>query len=832
MTRKKYKYAKPKRNFHEKIEDAIYHFNQIRNKLREELQKRNIHIPTKHIQKIKKDITTSKLYIKIIKFFYKITKGKIEKIKKLAIYSAIIGVVGSGLQQQSFRAIETGEKVSCNPFKILYYAFFGGGFFKIWMFGIIFFSIVIYIMYKKLDNKNWDERGFLVSDRTTYGSSNMMTDEEKEEAILVTKVEDTGESILGKPLDMEDYVAVLNWEYFTKHHLSFNKHKMFVGASGSGKSFSGTLVEALQCMARNESFLFTDPKSEGSKILAELAKKRGYKTRFLNLINPLYSDAIDLMQFVNGNVLVAETFTKVVFENTKEENRQDFWYDVEMMLHTACLLYEDLKTDGTPKRYANVFNMVNDNKPEQLDRLFKALPEGHPAKKPYNSFANASDTVRTGAILGLIGRLQVFHDRQIQEITSYNEIDLTAPGKEKCAYFLIISDQETTLKFISALFLTFFFIKEVRYADSRFSQRVKVPVTLILDEFINIGKVPDFTTKLTTIRSRGISCSIVIQNVGQLEDTYPGNEWNTIFGNCDVLTVLGVNDVNKTGAYLEELSGTMTVNVESEQRGKNDMAILDNRPEHKETTGEGKRSVIMRDEFRRSKNMYVFIRGYNVLELKKFGYIEHPLAKEIEEKNPLDHNPRWWQRLYDGTDEKQADMAASKKAGRYHKKAETYGEGKRWLQEQLYLSRKEIEENNKDVEPEPDVQPTLTADMILNEYHAKPTAQDNSFVSEASKQHCYAKDNKTSSDNLASCVEEETYTPEYDAEEEPEDEVPDIFTPGTDNLAAIFGIPEDMLDAENETEEEFVEDEYTEEKATVSNKSSGQSRSLRRASKL
>ena len=176
-------------------------------------------------------------------------------------------------------------------------------------------------------------------------------------------------------------------------------------------------------------------------------------------------------------------------------------------------------------------------------------------------------------------------------------------------------------------------------------------------------------------------------------------------------------------------------------------------------------------------------------------------------------------------------MAANKKAGRYHKKAETYGEGRKWLQEQLYLSRKEIEENNKDVEPEPDVQPTLTADMILNEYHAKPTAQDNSFVSEASKQHCYAKDNKTSSDNLASCVEE-MYTPEYDAEEEPEDEVPDIFAPGTDNLAAIFGIPEDMLDAENETEEEFVEDEYTEEKATVSNESSGQSRSLRRASKL
>lgn len=109
-------------------------------------------------------------------------------------------------------------------------------------------------MYKKLDDKNWDERGFLVSDRTTYGSSNMMTDEEKEEAILVTKVEDTGESILGKPLDMEDYVAVLNWEYFTKHHMSFNRHKIFIGATGSGKSFSGTLVEALQCMARNEVF--------------------------------------------------------------------------------------------------------------------------------------------------------------------------------------------------------------------------------------------------------------------------------------------------------------------------------------------------------------------------------------------------------------------------------------------------------------------------------------------------------------------------------------------------------------------------------------------------
>ena len=98
---------------------------------------------------------------------------------------------------------------------------------------------------------------------------------------------------------------------------------------------------------------------------------------------------------------------------SEEKKNEDFWYDVEMMLYTACWLYEGSKTDGTPKKYENVYNMVNDNKPEQLDRLFKALPEGHPAKKPYSSFANASDTVRTGAILGLVGRLQVFHDRQL-----------------------------------------------------------------------------------------------------------------------------------------------------------------------------------------------------------------------------------------------------------------------------------------------------------------------------------------------------------------------------------------------------------------------------------
>ena len=119
---------------------------------------------------------------------------------------------------------------------------------------------------------------------------------------------------------------------------------------------------------------------------------------------------------------------------------------------------------------------------KRTDYDFDRLPLDHPAKAPYSLFSQGSDAVRAGIVLGLGTRLQVLQSEAVRQITRRSDIDLSLPGKQKCAYFIILDDQNSSLEFLSSLFFVFLFIKLVRYADSMPEQRCKVPVNIILDE--------------------------------------------------------------------------------------------------------------------------------------------------------------------------------------------------------------------------------------------------------------------------------------------------------------------------------------------------------------
>ena len=139
--------------------------------------------------------------------------------------------------------------------------------------------------------------------------------------------------------------------------------------------------------------------------------------------------------------------------------------------------------------------------------MFDKLPLDHPAQAPFNLFAQSSDTVRSGIILGLGTAFKVLQNQAVQRITSRSDIDLTAPGRNKCIYYIVLSDQDATMAFLSSLFLSFMFIKLTRYADSRPNGRCDVPVNLILDEFNNMGRIggaedgSDFARSLSVVRS-------------------------------------------------------------------------------------------------------------------------------------------------------------------------------------------------------------------------------------------------------------------------------------------------------------------------------------------
>ena len=359
-----------------------------------------------------------------------------------------------------------------------------------------------------------------------------------------------------------------------------------------------------------------------------------YKVRVYNLLQPEYSDSWNCMFDLGGDTLMAQILTDVIISNTKGDEKGDhFWDNGESNLLKSLILYVDLDSTRTPeeRNLAAVYQMLTQHTEKELTMLFDRLPIGHPAKGPYSLFSQASDTVRAGIVLGLGTRLQVLQSEAVRRITRSSDIDLSEPGWSKCAYYIILDDQNSSLEFLSALFFAFLFIKLVRYADSTPEQRCKVPVNIILDEMNNIGTIKDFGRRLSTIRSRALQVIMCSQSLPQLQNRYPNNLWAELLGNADTQIMLGATD-DVTAEYFSARSGDMTVEVNSTMTTRQSLALAQVIPQYRYTEGIGRRRVLTPDEVLRLPNdeLLIILRGQKVLRAKKFDFTEHPYAKECE----------------------------------------------------------------------------------------------------------------------------------------------------------------------------------------------------------
>ena len=251
--------------------------------------------------------------------------------------------------------------------------------------------------------------------------------------------------------------------------------------------------------------------------------------------------------------------------------------------------------------------------------------------------------MRSGVIIGLGARLQVFQNKMIRQITSYDEIDLTLPGKQKCAYFCITSDQDSTFDFLSSLFMTFIFIKLVRFADKEgVDGKLPVPVHILADELANTGAILELNKKISVIRSRNLSISCIFQNLPQMQNRYPLNQWQEIIGNCDSQLFLGCTD-EVTATFISNRSGDVTVGVSSEAKQLNSWRVSDYTPEYRQTRSIGKRKLLTPDEIQRLplNKALIILRGQKVLEVEKYDYTLHPDAKKLVPRKAADHVPQW-----------------------------------------------------------------------------------------------------------------------------------------------------------------------------------------------
>ena len=489
------------------------------------------------------------------------------------------------------------------------------------------------------------ERKLMISGKGTYGTAGFMSRREAESLLEIGDIHDCKGLILGE-LDGK-VVALPNDTYF-------NKNLAVYGSSGSMKSRAMIRNLALQLIRLGQSFICTDPKSELTEDLLEFAKSQGYTCRILNLVHPEASDAWNCLGEVEGSELMAQVFTDVVIKNTGSDRGDPFWDNGELNLLKALVLYIDQGPDGTEKSLTEVIRLLTLKDEAALNKIFDLLPITHPAKAPYSIFKQASDTVRTGIIIGLGTRLQVLQNKQIQDITSHNEIDLTLPGREKCAYFVVVSDQDSTFDVISSLFFSFLFIKLIRFADQHgVDGKLPVPVTIIGDEWPNIGTVPDLPKKISTIRSRALSLVCCFQNLPQLQNRYPFNAWQEILGNCDTTVFMGCTDP-LTAQFVSDRTGEASIAVSSKSKMLGTWRISSYTPEYRETDSIGKRKLLTMDEIMRfpMDQTLVFLRGQKVLKLKKFDYSRHPDSKKLVKRKAAEHIPEWRQ--------KQEEAAAKK----------------------------------------------------------------------------------------------------------------------------------------------------------------------------
>ena len=478
-------------------------------------------------------------------------------------------------------------------------------------------------------------RNLIYSTKGTYGTSGFMPKKEISEVLdLVGDVKKHGGTILGKM----DGKAVC-----VPRETRLNANLAVYGASGSMKTRAFCVNRILQSAARGESLVITDPKSELYEKTSEYLRAEGYEVKVFNLVTPEASDSWNCLCEIEGEELMAQLFCDVIIKNTGSERGDHFWDSAEMNLLKALVLYVEQGYPPDKKNIGEVYKLLALCSEKELNDLFEQIPTVHPAKAPYAIFKQASETVRSGVIIGLGSRLQVFQNKQIRNITAFDEIDLELPGKKPCAYFCITSDQDSTFDFLSSLFLSFVFIKLVRYADKNCPDgKLPVPVHVLGEELTACGVIPDLSRKISVIRSRNISMSCVFQNLAGLQNRYPYNQWQEILGNSDIQLFLGCVD-ELTAKYISDRSGEVSIAVTSKAKQLGTWRVSDYTPEYRETSGVGKRKLLTMDEVLRLpiNKALVIIRGRKVLQVDKFDYTNHPGASKLKSCKASEHVPEW-----------------------------------------------------------------------------------------------------------------------------------------------------------------------------------------------
>ncbi|CDE11668.1 traG-like protein [Clostridium sp. CAG:354] len=404
--------------------------------------------------------------------------------------------------------------------------------------------------------------------------------------------------------------------------------------SGSGKSASYSIPNAYQCLG---SYIFTDPKGELYDRTAGYLKSKGYKVRVLNLVNPECSDGYNPLAHIRNEIDVDIIANTIVKGQSGEKASDPFWDDMAEILLKALIWYLISTRPPEEQNLASCAELVraaNDSGGTSLlGDLINQLDYTHPARKNYKSIEIAPEKTRGSILSTLQSRLGKFDSKDIADLTSSDTINFEEIGQEKTAVYVVSSDTHTTYNFLLTIFFSQMIQQLYDYADKA-GGKLPEKTFFILDEFANIGQIPDFDKKISTSRSRGISFSVILQNLDQLEAVYE-KSYETIIGNCDTHVFLGSNST-KTLEYFSKALGEKTISRDSHSTNRDKGGWKSGSSDSDQIMG---RALLTPDELRRFDNdmCIIFVKGVRPIKANKFYYFRKPMGREMA-RLEISHN--------------------------------------------------------------------------------------------------------------------------------------------------------------------------------------------------
>ena len=417
-----------------------------------------------------------------------------------------------------------------------------------------------------------------------------------------------------------------------------NKNILVIGGSGSGKT---RFFVKPNLMQMHSSYVVTDPKGTVLVECGTMLKKGKYKIKVLNTINFAKSMHYNPFAYIRSEKDILKLVNTIIV-NTKGEGQQsgeDFWVKAEKLYYTALIAYIWYEAPEEEQNFAMLIDMIDaseareddENFKNAVDLLFEELEADKPnhfAVRQYKKYKLAAGKTAKSILISCGARLAPFDIKELRDLMEYDELELDNLGEEKTVLFVIISDTDATFNFVVSIMYSQLFNLLCDKADDVYNGRLPVHVRMLLDEFANIGQIPQFEKLIATIRSREISASIILQSKSQLKAIYKDNA-DTIEGNCDTSLFLGGKE-KTTLKELAEVLGKETIDLynTSDTRGTSQSYGLNYQKTGKELMSQDEIAVMD------GGKCIMQLRGVRPFFSDKFDITKHKRYKELSDFDP------------------------------------------------------------------------------------------------------------------------------------------------------------------------------------------------------